>query len=139
MYTFIKKVILLSNVFHFARNKFGTPVFQPKVFRKQIYCIEESTCNIAGTFRRPTQSFDALRSDSATGELRPDYAPAIDWVRGRTLNHRFFKTLCEDLGSKNIVLLYHTSPPTLTWESLTPLLRTARTNQSLSGPGGTSL
>ena len=104
-----------------------------------MYRIEETICNIAGTFRRPTQSFDALRSDSAPGELRPRYAPAINWVRGRALNHPLFKTLCEGLESKNIVLLYHTSPLTLTRESLTALLRTARTNQRLSGPGGTSL
>jgi len=48
------------------------PMFEPEVFRKQMYCIEESTCNIVGTFRRP-------RSDSAPGELCPAcplrYAP----------------------------------------------------------------
>jgi len=32
--------------------------FEPEVFRKQIYCIEESTCDIVGTFRRPMQSSD---------------------------------------------------------------------------------
>jgi len=36
-----------------ARNKFGTPMFEPKVFRKQMYCIEESTCDIVGSFRCP--------------------------------------------------------------------------------------
>jgi len=35
-----------------ARSKFGTNMFEPEVFRKQIYCIEEST-DIVGTFRRP--------------------------------------------------------------------------------------
>jgi len=33
-----------------------------ELFRKEIYCIEESACDIVGTFRRP-------RSDSAPGEL----------------------------------------------------------------------
>jgi len=28
-------------------------MFEPEVFRKQMYCIEESTCDIVGTFRRP--------------------------------------------------------------------------------------
>jgi len=27
-------------------------MFEPEVFRKQMHCIEESTCDIAGTFRR---------------------------------------------------------------------------------------
>jgi len=34
-------------------------MFEPEVFRKQMYCIEESTCDIIGTFRRPLQWFDA--------------------------------------------------------------------------------
>jgi len=37
-------------------------MFEPEVFRKQIYCIEESTCDIVGTFRLP-------HSDSVPGEL----------------------------------------------------------------------
>jgi len=28
-------------------------MFEPEVFRKQMYSIEESTCDIFGTFRRP--------------------------------------------------------------------------------------
>jgi len=35
------------------------PMFEPEVFRKQIYCIEESTCDIVGTFRSLPQSFGA--------------------------------------------------------------------------------
>jgi len=42
-----------------ARSKFGASVFEPEVFRKQLYCIEESTCDIDGTFKRPSQSFGA--------------------------------------------------------------------------------
>jgi len=34
-------------------------MFEPEVYRKQMYCIEKSTCDIAGTFRRPRQSFGA--------------------------------------------------------------------------------
>jgi len=52
-------------------------MFEPEVYRKEMYCTEESTCDIVGTFRRPPQSFSALvviwcpRSDSVPGELRP--------------------------------------------------------------------
>jgi len=33
-----------------ARSKFETPKFEPEVFRKQMYCIEERTSDIVGTF-----------------------------------------------------------------------------------------
>jgi len=36
-----------------ARIKFGAPIFEPEVFRKLMYFIEESTCDIVVTFRRP--------------------------------------------------------------------------------------
>jgi len=38
-------------------------MFEPEVFGKQIYCIEENTCDIVGAFGTP-------RSDSAVEELR---------------------------------------------------------------------
>jgi len=31
--------------------KFGVPLFEPELFRKQIYYIEESTYDIVGTSR----------------------------------------------------------------------------------------
>jgi len=48
-----------------ARSYFDDPVFESEVFQKQMYCIEEGTCDIVGTFRRPPQSFGASRSDLA--------------------------------------------------------------------------
>jgi len=42
-----------------AKTKFGAPMFEPEVFRKQVYCIEESTCDIVRTFRLPPQLFGA--------------------------------------------------------------------------------
>jgi len=39
-----------------ARSKFDAPMFEPEVFQKESYCVEESTCDIVGTFR-PTQRF----------------------------------------------------------------------------------
>jgi len=40
-----------------ARINFGPPKFEPEVFGKQIYYIEERTCDNVGTFR--PQSFGA--------------------------------------------------------------------------------
>jgi len=40
-----------------ARRRFGTPMFETEVFRKQKYCVEESACDIVGAFRRPPQRF----------------------------------------------------------------------------------
>jgi len=42
-----------------AKNKFGAPMCEPELFRKQMYSIEESTCDIFGTFQHPPQSFGA--------------------------------------------------------------------------------
>jgi len=36
-----------------AKSKFGTPMFEPDVLRKEMSCIEESTCDIVGIFRHP--------------------------------------------------------------------------------------
>jgi len=33
-----------------AKSQFGAPMAEPELFRKQICCIEESTCDIVGTF-----------------------------------------------------------------------------------------
>ena len=53
-------------------------MLKPELFRKQIYCIEESNYDIFGTFRR-------TRSDSVPGELCPPcpprYAPGQHWYQ----------------------------------------------------------
>ena len=60
-----------------ARCKFGTPIFEPEVFRKQMYCIEEGTCDIAGIVWRvrnhsaPPQYFSALRVIGRPGDCAP--------------------------------------------------------------------
>ena len=51
-----------------ARSKFGAPMLEPEAFRKEIYCIEESTCETVATFRRHQQTFGAFRSDWAPPE-----------------------------------------------------------------------
>jgi len=45
-----------------GRSKFGAPLFDRELFRKQIYCIKESACDIVGTFQR-------RHSDLVPGEL----------------------------------------------------------------------
>jgi len=60
-----------------ARSNFGAPRFEIEVFRKQMYSIEESTCDIVGTFWRLLKPFGSPaviwrpHSDTAPGELRP--------------------------------------------------------------------
>jgi len=36
-----------------AKSKFGTPMFEPEVFWKQMHCIEENTCDTFRTFWWP--------------------------------------------------------------------------------------
>jgi len=35
-----------------AINKFGSHMFESKAFHEQMHCIEKSTCDVVGTFRR---------------------------------------------------------------------------------------
>jgi len=70
-----------------ARSKFGAPIFEPEVFRKQMYCIEECTCDIIGIFWRPRshsppRSIQRPRVIRRPGNCAPlplCYAPA-DWT-----------------------------------------------------------
>jgi len=50
-------------------------MFEPEIFWRQVYSIEECTRDIIGTFRRHLQSFGARRSDSAREELFPPFPP----------------------------------------------------------------
>jgi len=54
-------------------------MFETELFCKQIYCIEESTCDIVGTFRRLPQPFGAPIVTRLTGNCvplaSPRYAP----------------------------------------------------------------
>jgi len=45
-----------------ATSKFGARMFETEVLRKQMYCIEDSTCDIVGTFWLP-QPIGAAHSD----------------------------------------------------------------------------
>jgi len=62
------------------RSKFGVPMFKLEVFRKQIYFIEKSTCDIVGTFRRPPHSFGTLiviRRPGNCASLAPLVTPLV--------------------------------------------------------------
>jgi len=63
-----------------SRCKFGAPTFETEVFWKQIYCIEENTYDIVGTFRRPPQCFDApivTRLPGNCATLAPLVTPVV--------------------------------------------------------------
>jgi len=61
-------------------SRFGAPVFEPEVFPEQVYCIEESICDIVGPFRRPMQWVGppmVIRRPGNRGPLSPPhYAPS---------------------------------------------------------------
>jgi len=38
-----------------ANSRFGAPMFEPEIFQEQMYCFEESICDIVGTLWRPPQ------------------------------------------------------------------------------------
>jgi len=73
-----------------ARSKFGTPVFEPKVFRKQTYCIEGSSSGIVGTFRRP-------RSASAPGESCPPLVTPLSEIAQDKISNKLFSTIVKNV------------------------------------------
>jgi len=58
-----------------GRSKFGVLMFEPEVFRKQMYSTEESICEIVRRFQRPPQSSGApiviWRPGNCAPSLRP--------------------------------------------------------------------
>jgi len=58
-----------------ARNKFGSPMFEPKVFRERMYCVDGSACDITGAFRCPPPSDCNVRG--IVPRYTPSYAPII--------------------------------------------------------------
>jgi len=59
-------------------------MFEPEIFRKQMYCTEESTCDTVENFGDPRSDSVCPDSDSSPGELcphfPPGYAPAVQSV-----------------------------------------------------------
>ena len=64
----------------------GRPMWEPEVFRKQMYCTEESTCDIAGTFRPPPS---VIRRPGSCAPLPPLVTPLV-WTNCPVVapNHR---------------------------------------------------
>ena len=91
-----------------ARSKFGNPMFEPKVFRKQMNCIGESTCNIVGIFRRPPAVIQRP-GNCGSPSLRPcghPLAAFIDLVQAIKDNRRRW---CEwRVGRRVGCSMYHT-------------------------------
>ena len=65
------------------------PMFETELFRKQMFCIEESTCDVVGTFRRPGNR-----------------APLVQLAQQPTLDHWAVITL---LGDKAFCLSCRTT------------------------------
>jgi len=53
------------------------PSLTPEIFRKRMYCIEGSTCDIVGTFSASPAVIRLPHSDSAPGELCPLRPPFV--------------------------------------------------------------
>ena len=81
-----------------GESKFGARMFEPEVSQKKLYCIEESTCDVAGTFQSPPQWFGAPaviprpHNDSAPGELfllcPPPLRPCAHICTQETSHHK---------------------------------------------------
>jgi len=74
-----------------ARSRFGAPIFETEVFRKQMRCIEESICDILGTFRRSTQSFSTpivIRRPGNCDPLTPLVTPlrCMHWWHAKLIS-----------------------------------------------------
>jgi len=59
-----------------AESKFDAPMLETEVFRKQMCCSEESTCDIARTFRHPPQSFGTPIVIRRPGNCAP-FSPSL--------------------------------------------------------------
>jgi len=62
-----------------SRSTFGAPMFGPEVFRKQMYCTEESTSDVTllGLFGVSPQSFDARMVILRPGIVPPSLRPCL--------------------------------------------------------------
>ena len=49
-------------------------MFEPEVFRKQMYCIEERTCDIVGTFSAPSA---LIRRPGSCAPFAPLITPSL--------------------------------------------------------------
>jgi len=85
-----------------ARSKFGAPMLEPKIFRKRMYCIEESTCDTVGTFRRDPHSFGAPIVIRCPGHCTPLVPSSLTRCIRKLL--RYDKAISQEGESKNYIL-----------------------------------
>jgi len=52
-------------------------MFERKVFREQMYCIEESTCDIVGVFGARGLCAPLLRPDDTSSETKLPASPVV--------------------------------------------------------------
>ena len=71
---------------------FGAPVVKSDFFQRQIYCIEESTCEIVGTFPRHQQTFGAPPMIRRPGNCAPVVTPLVDTSNWRQEETRRTRT-----------------------------------------------
>jgi len=92
------------------KNKFGNPIFEPVVFRKQMYCIEEITCDIVRICLRPSPVIRRFHGYSAFKELCP-LPPIITPLHIETQRQIYFSQLKNFSGStrfcQNLVVIKH--------------------------------
>ena len=55
----------------------GGPMFELELFKKQMYCVEGSTCGIVGIFCPLPVVIRRLHSDSVPGEFCPPCPPFV--------------------------------------------------------------
>jgi len=66
-------------------------MFEPEVFRKQMHCIEESTCGTIGTFRRLSQWFGARGIVPLPPSLRSWYCAFMVSRTNKILSTRYIQ------------------------------------------------
>jgi len=88
-----------------ARSKFGAPMFELEVFRKQMYCIEV-LATLLGLFRRPRQGFDArgIMLPLPPSLRRWVYALNADAHLSAALLCYFRRNWCRNLAVVNCIL-----------------------------------
>ena len=108
-----------------ARSKFVASIFEPDIVRKQMYCIDKSTCDIVGAFRRP-------HGDSAPGELCPlfplitslvlafaqSFIGSVCWVNGFITVSVVSKNFLVTLGVVSRYFIYFSSVIESTYSGL---------------------
>ena len=82
--------------------------FEPEVFQKQIYCIEESSCQIVGTFRRPHSNSSPEELCPPCPLLRP--CPAVVKYNSHIIKYENFLAYFMRILNSCVVSKFRTKP-----------------------------